>query len=151
MQPIELRYGSKSFMMSKLDAMGYTGSAAAAAKRIRAPIDDSDTDAGRRAARSHLQKHLADEQQNAIARDAVRRAQNAAMHGVPLDAYAQVLLENPNDNFVQDEPRQHPYYVRSAHVSAPDVANTVAREPWRMTIKQINEGSIKHMPTQADQ
>lgn len=147
MEPVEIKYASRKFMLSKLDAMGYTGDAAALAQRIHAPQDEEKTAAARRARRTHQLKHEMDQQANAEARDIVRRAQLAAYNGAPLDAYPQVLAENPHDIFVQQTPRSHPYFVREAHVAAPELANAVAREPWRMTVQQINSGSIKHMDT----
>lgn len=149
MEPIELKYASREFMLTKLDAMGYTGSAAAAAAQIRAPIDDNKTEAAQAARRSHLRKYELDQARNKEARDSVQRAQIAAMHGTPVAAYPQVLAENPGDIFVQPEPRVHPYFVQQAHVSAPDVAR--AREPWRMTVEQMNIGSIKNQSTKANQ
>lgn len=147
MEPIELKYGSGAFMLSKLDAMGYTGSAADVARRIRAPENEHQSEAARLARRSHKLKYEMDQQRAAEARDSVRRSQLAAMHGKPLAAYPQVLAENPGDIFVESEPRSHPYFVRQSHVSAPDIARS--REPWRQTVEQMNIGSIKHSDTKS--
>lgn len=147
MEPVELKYGTRPFMLSKLDAMGYTGDAAALARRIHPPQDEYNTDAARRSRRSHKTKYEMDQAANAEARDSVRRSQLAAYNGTPLAAYPQILAENPHDIFVQQTPRSLPYFVRETHVAAPELANAAAREPWRMTARQINSGSIKHKDT----
>lgn len=147
MEPVDLKYASRGFMLSKLDAMGYTGDAASLSKRIHLPVDEQKTQSGRRAAASHQLKYEMDQAANAEARDSVRRAQIAAMHGTPVAAYPQVLAENPHDIFVQQEPRSHPYFIRQSHVSAPDIANAKAYNAWQASLQHINSGSIKNKDT----
>ena len=71
MEPVDLKYASRQFMLTKLDRMGYTGDAAALSKRIHLPIDEQNTASGKRAAASHQLKYEMDQAANAEARDSV--------------------------------------------------------------------------------
>lgn len=143
MQPYTGHYASKEFMVSKLDAMGFTGTAATATKSIVAPVEECDNDTVAFASTLHQKKHEMDQNTHKNAQEGLTRFQTALYNGGTPAANPQVQSENPGDIWVQ--PRAHPFYSRdTVKVSDQEIIN--ASEPWRI-YTDVKAESIKNVNT----
>lgn len=139
----KLNYASREFMLSKLEPMGLTGSAAAVSRNV-AQLPDYDD--GHRtvdyANVLHRGKHQSDQRTQSHVQDSLTQAQTTLFNGGKAVHDPRVVAENPFDMWV--DPRAH--YYRGTQEVVCDRELVRANEPWRI-YSDAKLSSIKHQDT----